>query len=162
MKKNIVDDIVEIIAMQKVLKISTSLLSAVKSEEKYDVLLKKVLTYKPNIEIQRSNGTNILFDMVLYNDFWNFKIIINYGLNLNIKDERGYPFNAPCWRWIKLKKKKKEESFLERLVYFLKYRVNVDIQDNDGKTVIHKTVMSNDLIVVEKLLTKKADLSIKR
>jgi ankyrin repeat protein len=162
-EKNIVDDIVEIIAMQKGFKkISTSLLSAVKSEEKYDVLLKKVLTYKPNIEAQRSNGTNILFDMVLYNDFETLKIIINYGLNLNIKDERGYtPLMHLVEDGLRLKEKRERESFLERLVYFLKYRVNVDIQDNDGKTVIHKAVMSNDLIVVEKLLTKKADLSIK-
>jgi ankyrin repeat protein len=162
-EKSIVDDLVEIIAMQKGFKkISTSLLSAVKSEEKYDVLLKKVLTYKPNIEIQRLDGTNILFDMVLYNDFETLKIIINYGLNLNIKDKRGYtPLMHMVEEGLKLKEKRERESFIERLVNFLKYRVNVDIQDNDGKTVIHKAVMANDLAVVEKLLSKKADLTIK-
>lgn len=52
--------------------------------------MKKILTYKPNIEIQRLDGTNILFDLVLYNDFETMKTIINYGINLNIKDKRGY------------------------------------------------------------------------
>ena len=59
------------------------------------------------------------------------------------------------------KDKKEKEVFIERLIYFLKYRVNIDTQDNDGRTVMHKAVIANDLLVVEKLLTKKADLSIK-
>ena len=46
------------------------------------------------------------------------------------------------------------------MIYFLKYRVNVDIQDNDGRTVIHKAVIANDLLVLEKILTKKADLTL--
>ena len=61
---------------------------------------------------------------------------------------------------LKIKDKKEREFFIERLVYFLKYRVSVDIQDVDGRTVLHKAVIANDLTVVEKLLTKKADLTI--
>lgn len=44
---------------------------------------------------------------------------------------------------------------------FLRYRVDVDIQDNNGRTVIHNAVIADDLLVVEKLLTKKANLSLK-
>jgi len=162
-EKSIVDDIIEIIAVNKGLKkTNTFLLSMIRSDEKYDVLLKKVLTYRPNIETSRLDGTNILFDMVLYNDFETLKIIINYGLNLNIRDKRGYtPLMHMVEDGLKIKEKREKEAFIERLVYFLKYRVNIDIQDNDGRTVLHKAVIANDLVVVEKLLTKKADLSLK-
>ena len=162
-EKSVVDDIVEIIAVIKGFKKANPyLLSLIKYDEKYDILLKKVLTFKPNIEAQRLDGTNILFDMVLYNDFETLKTIINYGINLNIRDKRGYtPLMHMVESGLKISEKKEKELFVERLIYFLKYRVNVDIQDNDGRTVIHKAVIANDLIVVEKLLTKKADLSIR-
>jgi ankyrin repeat protein len=162
-EKTIVDDIVEIIAITKGFKRVNPLLSLlIKDDEKYDVLLKKILTYRPNIEAQRLDGRNILFDLVLYNDFDTLKTIINYGVNLNITDKRGYtPLMHMVEEGLKIKDKKEKESFIERLVYFLKYRVNVDIQDNDGRTVIHKAVIANDLIVVEKLLTKKADLTLR-
>ena len=162
-EKSIVDDIVEIIAIVKGFKKPNTFFSnEIKYDEKYDILLKKVLTYKPNIERQRLDGTNILFDMVLYNDFETLKTIINYGINLNIKDKRGYtPLMHMVEEGLKIKDKKEKEVFIERLIYFLKYRVNIDTQDNDGRTVMHKAVIANDLLVVEKLLTKKADLSIK-
>lgn len=162
-EKTVVDDIVEIIAVTKGFKkASPFLLGLIKGDEKYDVLLKKVLTFRPNIERQRLDGTNILFDMVLYNDFETLKTIINYGINLNIKDKRGYsPLMHMVDEGLKIKDKKEKDYFIERLVYFLKYRVSVDVQDNDGRTVIHKAVIANDLVVVEKLLTKKADLSIR-
>ena len=162
-ERNVVDDIVEILAVIKGFKKATPyLLSIIKNDEKYDFLLKKVLTYRPNIETQRLDGTNILFDMVLYNDFETLKIIINYGINLNLKDKRGYtPLMHMVEEGLKIIDKKEKELFVERLIYFLKYRVNVDIQDNDGRTVIHKAVIANNLIVVEKLLTKKTDLSIR-
>ena len=162
-EKSVVDDIVEILAIVKGFKKANPFLATIiKYDEKYDVLLKKVLTYRPNIETQRLDGTNILFDMVLYNDFDTLKTIINYGINLNIKDKRGYtPLMHMVEEGLKISDKKEREFFIERLVYFLKYRVSVDVRDNEGRTVIHKAVIANDLGVVEKLLTKKADLSVK-
>ena len=62
---------------------------------------------------------------------------------------------------LKIRDKKLRDTFIERLINFLKYRVSVDIQDLDGRTVIHKAVIADDLLVVEKLLTKKADLTLK-
>ena len=162
-EKGVVDDIVEIIAIIKGFKKPHAFFSnEIKYDEKYDILLKKVLTYRPNIERQRLDGTNILFDMVMYNDFETLKTIINYGINLNIKDKRGYtPLIYMVEEGLKISDKKEKDSFIERLIYFLKYRVNIDAQDNDGRTVIHKAVIANDLVVLEKLLTKKADLSIR-
>ena len=98
---------------------------------------------------------NILFDLVLYNDFETLRTIINYGVNLNIKDKMKNSFDVYGWRGFEIKRKKRKRTVYERLVNFLKYRVNVDIQDNEGRTAIHKAVIADDLTVVEKLLTKK-------
>jgi ankyrin repeat protein len=161
-EKTVFDDIIEIIAISKGFKrVNPALAAFTKENEKYDVLLKKILTYRPNIEAQRLDGKNILFDLVTYNDFDTLKMIINYGVNLNTKDKRGStPLMYMVEEGLKIKDKKDRESFIERLVYFLKYRVSIDIQDIDGRTVLHKAVIANDLIVVEKLLTKKADLTL--
>ena len=161
-ERTVIDDIIEIIAIQKNFKDSSSpLASLVKPDEKYDVLLKKILTFRPNIEIQRLDGKNLLFDLVLYNDFETLKMIINYGVNLNISDKRGYtPLMHMVEEGLKIKEKNEKELFIERLINFLKYRVNINAQDNDKRTVIHKAVIADDLVVVEKLLTKKADLSL--
>ncbi|MGD9624028.1 MAG: ankyrin repeat domain-containing protein [Arcobacter sp.] len=162
-ERSVVDDIVEIIAINKGFKKANPRLTLlIKEDEKYDVLLKKILSYRPNIETQRLDGKNILFDIVLYNDFETLRTIINYGVNLNITDKNGCtPLMYMVEEGLKLKEKREREAFIERLVNFLKYRVNIDIQDNDGRTVIHKAVIADDLVVVEKLLTKKADLTIK-
>lgn len=162
-EKTVIDDIVEIIAITKGFKkINTKLAHFIKDDEKYDLLLKKVLSYKPNLELVREDGRNILFDLVLYNDFETLKTIINYGLDVNIRDFQGLtPLMFMVEEGLKITDKKEKDLFVERLVNFLKYRVNVDVQDAKGFTVIHKAVIADDLTVVEKLLTKKADLSIK-
>uniref|UniRef100_UPI004047F7E0 ankyrin repeat domain-containing protein n=1 Tax=Aliarcobacter sp. TaxID=2321116 RepID=UPI004047F7E0 len=162
-ERTVVDDIVEIIAIKKGFKKPNPVLaSLIKDDEKYDVLLKKILTYRPNIEEPRLDGKNILFDLVSYNDFDTLKIIINYGVELNSTDKKGCTaLMYMVEEGLKIKDKREKELFIERLVYFLKYRVKIDIQDNDGRTVIHKAVIANDLTVLEKLLTKKADLTLK-
>ena len=113
-EKGIVDDIIEIIAIIKGFKKPNTFFSnEIKYDEKYDILLKKVLTYRPNIERQRLDGTNILFDMVMYNDFETLKTIINYGINLNIKDKRGYtPLMYMVEEGLKIKDKKEKEVLL--------------------------------------------------
>lgn len=62
---------------------------------------------------------------------------------------------------LKITRIREREHFLERIVFLLKYRINVDVVDKDGRTIFHKAVMANDLEVVEKLLTKKTNLNIK-
>ena len=57
---------------------------------------------------------------------------------------------------------KQREDFFERLTFLLKYRVNINALDKNGRTVLHKAVIADDLDVVEKLiLSKKVDIGIK-
>lgn len=162
-EKTIVDELVDIILIQKdYKKASPQIESQIKEDGRYEVLLKKILSHRPSIDDQRLDGRNLLFDLVLYNDFDTLRQIINYGVNLNIQDKKGNtPLAYMIQEGMKITDKRKRELFLERLVFLLKFKVNVDIQDNDGKTAHHKAVIADDLTVVEKLLTKKADLTLK-
>lgn len=160
--QTIVDILVEIILNQKKYKQNSEILSLIDENEDYERLLKKVLSYKPKIDTRREDGKTLLFDLVLYNDYETLKHIINYGIDLNIKDKNGdTALSFMVEEGLKISEKRLRELFLERLVFFLKFRVNVDIQNNQGRTVYHKAVIADDLEVVEKLLTKKANLSLK-
>jgi len=128
----------------------------------YFVLLKKLLPLRPKLDKPRSDGKTVLFDAVVHNNFELIRLLLNYGMNPNVVDREGNtPLSVLVDDGLSLTIKEAKEKFLERLVFFLKFRVNVDQQDFEGKTVYHKAVIANNLEVVEKLLTKKADLGIK-
>ena len=162
-EKTIIDDLVEMILIQKGFKEEDfEKYPAIYEEEDYVLLLKKMLTFRPNLDRRRSDGRTILFDVITYNDFDTIRLLLNYGISPNIIDNEGNtPLSVLIDHGLKLEDPKDRELFLERLVFLLKFRVNVDIQDKNGYTVFHKTVIANDLGVVEKLLTKKADLTIR-
>jgi len=162
-EKTIIDDLVEIILIQKGFKEEDfERYPNIYEEENYDLLFKKMLVYRPDLDKTRSDGRNILFDVITYNDFDTVRLLFNYGINPNIVDNEGNtPLSILIDHGLKLEDSKQRELFLERLVFLLKFRVNVDIQDKNGYTVFHKTVIADDLSVVEKLLTKKADLTLK-
>lgn len=128
----------------------------------YFLLLKKILPLRPKLDNPRSDGRTVLFDVVIHNNFELIRLLLNYGMNPNVVDRDGNtPLSVLIDDGLRLTIKEAKEKFLERLVFFLKFRVNVDQQDLEGKTVYHKAVIANSLEVVEKLLTKKADLGIK-
>ena len=148
--------------IEKVYKFESSYQPDDSKSKGYMVLLKKLLGLKPNLDAKRPDGRNVLFDVVAYNHFDLIKLLLNYGMNPNIVDNDGNtPLSVLVESGLKLKIKESRERFLERLVFFLKFRVDVDIQDKDGRTVFHKAVIADDLEVVEKLLTKKANLDVK-
>ena len=162
---SIIDYLVELVLIQKGFK--DALYSRFHDEvlgQDYTSLLKKILSFRPDLSKVRANGKNSLFDVVIYNDLELLKILVNYGVNVNTKDKEGNtPLTVLVESGLSIDKEdtKEKDLFLERLVFFLKFKVDVNIQDNLGQTVFHKAVMANDLIVVEKLLTKKANLSLK-
>jgi len=162
-EKTIIDDLVEIMLIHKGFKEQDfEKYPNIYEEENYDLLFKKMLTFRPDLDRTRSDGRNILFDVITYNDFDTIRLLFNYGINPNIIDNEGNtPLSILVDEGLKIEDTKQRELFLERLVFLLKFRVNVDIQDKKGYTVFHKSVIADDLTVVEKLLTKKADLSLK-
>lgn len=159
----VIDDLVELVLIQENHKRPKSrrFLEAA-SDGNYVGLLKRILLRKPTLNIPKQNGKTIIFEAITYNNLELIKILLHNGCDPNHKDDDGNtPLSILVDEGLKIKRIKEREQFLERIVFVLKYRVDVDVLDKDGRTIFHKAVMANDLEVVEKLLTKKANLNIK-
>lgn len=163
LENSIVHDLVEIILVQghyKKVNFKRSLNFI--DDEDYFGLLKRLLILKPKLNEAKKNGETVIFDTITYANLDLIKLLINNGADANISDYEG---NTPLSRLIDdgltRKTQKEREQFLERIVFLLKFRIDLNITDEEGKTVFHKTVISNDIEVIEKLLTKKVDLDIR-
>lgn len=134
----------------------------ISENEDYFVLLKKMLLFKPRINLPKSNGRTIIFDLVTENNLELIKVFVNAGIDLNVVDnEENTPLSFMIDHGLKITNQKEKEQFLERVVFLLKFRIDVNVVDSQRRTVFHKAVMANSLEVVEKLLTKKTDLNIR-
>lgn len=162
-ERTIIDDLVEIILIQQNSKKPTSRrFYDIVDDEDYVGLLKRMLVHKPKINMPKKNGKTIIYDVINYNNLELIKTLLNNGCDANIKDIKGdTPLSVLIDEGVKIKRPRDREFFLERLVFLLKFRVDVNAVDKEGKTVFHKAIIANDIEVVEKLLTKKADLNIK-
>ncbi len=162
-ERSIVDEIAEaVLITQNNKKPSSKRFLELKEDEDYLTLLKKVLLFKPRINLPKDNGRTILFDVITENNIELIKVLINAGADLNILDNKNNsPLSYMIDEGLVITNQKDKEQFLERLVFILKFRIDVNTIDDEGKTIFHKAVLANDLDVVEKLLTKKTNLNIK-
>ncbi|AXX93535.1 hypothetical protein CPU12_12835 [Malaciobacter molluscorum LMG 25693] len=162
-EKTIIDELCEIILVQGNYKRASSRRYLnIDDEQDYFVLLKRMINFRPKINRPRSNGRTVIFDIIIYNNLDLVKLLFNAGADPNIVDEEGNtPLTVLVDNGLKAKKIRDKEQFLERLVYLLKFRIDVNVTDKEGRTVYHKAVIADDIEVVEKLLSKKANLNIK-
>ncbi|WP_320035318.1 ankyrin repeat domain-containing protein [Halarcobacter sp.] len=162
-ERTVIDDLVEAVLITRNNKKPSSRRFFEMNElENYIPMLKKMLLFKPRINDPRADGKTIIFDAVIENNLELIKVLVNAGADLNIIDnDNNTPLSYMVDKGLEITNQKEKDSFLERLVFILKYRVDVNTIDNDGRTVIHKAVLANNIDVVEKLLTKKVDLNIK-
>src|SRR5574344_541411 len=161
--RTIIDNLIELILISKGEKPrNPSLDEYVQEDGGFDILLKKLLVYEADISYTRVDGKNIVFDLVPYDSFDILDILVEHKVDLNHRDFDG---NTPLMYMVdeglRIEDRTLKAYFIKRLQNFLKYRINMDIQDKDGRTVIHKAVIADDLLVVEKLMIKKANLDIK-
>lgn len=161
--RSIIENLIELIlASRGDKKVNPSLKDYVQENGGFDILLKKVLSYDADVNYKKADGKNLVFDLVEYGAFDILDILVEYGIDVNCVDSEG---NTPLMRLIDKGLQIQEASlkavFIKKLQSFLKYKVSLDIQDKEGKTVIHKAVIADDTLVVEKLMIKKANLNIK-
>ena len=161
-ERTVIDDLVEIILIQQNgKKPSNRRFLDIDKDEDYMGLLKRILAHKPRINDPKKNGQTVIYDAINHNNLELIKTLLNNGADANITDIEGNtPLSILIDEGVKIKRPRDRELFIERLVFLLKFRVDVNAVDNEGKTIFHKAVLADDLEVVEKLLTKRADLDI--
>lgn len=163
LERTVVDDLAEAVLITQNNKKPTSrrFFDLVDGED-YLVLMKKMLLFKPRINKPKRDGRTILFDLINQNNLELIKLVINAGIDLNIMDnEKNTPLSYLIDSGLEITNQREKEQFLERLVFLLKFRIDINTIDKDGRTVFHKAVMADNLEIVEKLLTKKTNLDIK-
>ena len=162
-ERTVIDDLTEaVLITQNNKKPSSKRFLDLRENENYLPLLKKMLLFKPRINLPRENGRTLIYDLITENNLELIKVLVNAGADINVMDdEQNSPLSYMIDEGLKITKQREKEYFLERLVFLLKFRIDVTTLDKDGKTVFHKAVIADDLEVVEKLLTKKTNLNIK-
>lgn len=162
-ERTIIDDLCEaILITQSNKKPTLKRFLELKETEDYFVLLKKMLLFKPKINQPKANGRTLIFELVNENNLELIKLIVNAGADLNVEDYDGAtPLSYMIDNGLKITRQREKELFLERLVFLLKFRVEINTVDKDGRTIFHKAVMADDIEVVEKLLSKKTNLDIR-
>lgn len=163
--RTIIDDLVELVLIQQNTKRPRHRrFLNMKQDENYFELLRRVLsTYKPKINRPKKNGQTIIFELVNYNNNELLKLFISNDIDINLMDENMQtPLSFLVEQGMALTNSKQRDDFFERLNILLKYRVNINAMDKNGRTVLHKAVIADDFEVVEKLiLSKKLDIAIK-
>lgn len=162
-ERTVIDDLCEaVLITSNNKKPSLKRFLELREEEDYFGLLKKMLLFKPKINLPRADGKTLIFDLVNENNLDLIKHVVNAGADLNVEDNEGNtPLSFMIDNGLKIVNQREKEHFLERLVFLLKFRVDINTVDKDGRTIFHKAVMADDIEVVEKLLTKKTSLEIR-
>jgi ankyrin repeat protein len=163
-ERTIIDDLVELILIQQNgKKPRHRRFYDIKQQANYFELLRRLLAYKPKINRAKSNGETIIFELIHHNNNELLKLFINNDIDINLINNKGQtPLSVLIEEGMTLTNGKQREDFFERLTFLLKYRVNINALDKNGRTVLHKAVIADDLDVVEKLiLSKKVDIGIK-
>lgn len=161
--KNIVENLIDLILiLSNRKKENKNLTPYIIENGSFEIVLKKALTHGADILKPGDYGRNIVFDLVRYDSFDILDTLIEYGVDLNCVDEDGItPLMYMVDEGLKITDRTQKAYFIKRLQDFLKYKISLDVQDNNGRTVIHKAVIADDLLVVEKLMIKKANLNLK-
>ena len=162
-KRTIIDDLCEIILIQENdKKPSFERFLNIKKDGDYFQLLKKILIFKPNLNQIKNNGQTLIFNIIQYDNMPLIKLIANGGADFNIIDKNKQTLlSILITQGLKEQNKQTDKIFLEKLVFVLKFKININMRDKKGQTACHQAVIANNFEVVQKLLSKNIDLNIK-
>lgn len=146
------------------------ILSKIKQEGQYIVILKELLeANKQNLNFLDSEGNPLFFTPLLYEHFQLFKLYIKYGLNIHNKNVKG---NNVLFEYVLkvFNDNKENKEFQNNISMILSKKVEHNVQDNEGKTILHKVLETpcnlhlfdtlTDIILFDYTLTDKLGRSV--
>ncbi len=161
--KTIVDDLCEIILIQENnKKPSSKRFSDIDKNGDYFQLLKTILIFKPNLNQIKTNGQTLIFDIMQYDNMALIRLIANGVADFNLRDNNGQTLlSILITKGLKEENDNTKEIFLEKFVFLLKFRIDINMIYDKGQTVCHQAVLANNLDIVQKLLNKNINFNIR-
>lgn len=115
-------------------------LSKIKQDGHYIIVLKELLNYsRSDLDFLDSNGNPLFFEPLLYNNFQLFKLYIRNGLNIHNVNKHGH--NILFEYILKVFKDNEDnQEFQNNISMILSKKVDHNIQDKEGSTILHKVL----------------------
>lgn len=137
-------------------KIDDSLLEKIHDSGEYIDVLKLIFdNTKVDLKKLNSKGQPLFFDSIIFFNYALFKMLRNFGININQKNENNhniifylmeYSENSPTYN---------QKIYLDTLQNLINIGVNIDSKDLNGSTALHKAVLENCEYTVKILLESK-------
>lgn len=158
--KTIIEKLIDIILhFHNDKKINSNLLAYTKEDGQYMLVLKEIFqNSEVDMKLLNSCGKPILFDSILYKNDNLFKLLRQYGCNINHKDSEGRNIIYNLMEAAEDKKRFNHKSFLETLQSLTIMGADVNSRDSFGGTTVHKAILDKCEYTVKVLLDAKADL----
>lgn len=146
------------------------ILSKIKKQGQYIVMLKELLqANNEELNFLDSEGNPLFFKPLLYNNFPLFKLYIKNGLNIHNKNKNGH--NILFEYILKVFEDNEEnEEFQSVISMILSKKVEHNIQDKKGNTILHRIMATpcdkflfdtlTDIILFDYTLTDKLGRSV--
>ena len=114
------------------------ILSKIRLDGQYIIIIKELLEANTqNLDFMDSEGNPLFFTPLLYEHFQLFKLYIKYGLDIHNKNISGH--NVLFEYILKVFNDNKEnKEFQSNLSMILSKKVEHNVQDKEGKTILHK------------------------
>ena len=140
-------------------KIDDKLLEKVKNSADYLDVLRLILnSEKADLCKLNSKGQPLFFDPIIYFNYELFKILRNYGININLKDKDGHNIIFYLMEYSEHSPAYNQKLYLETLQNLINIGVEIDTKDLNGNSLLHKAVNEKCEYTVKLLLDSKPDV----
>ena len=128
-------------------------LSKIKQEGQYIVILKELLAHnKKDLNFLDSKGDPLFFSPLLNDHFPLFKLYIKYGLNVHNVNSRNYNILFEYIYHV-FKEDNENIDFQNNISMLLSSKLNHNVQNHKGETVVHKIMETNCNLNLFNILT---------
>ncbi|RXK03553.1 ankyrin repeat domain-containing protein [Halarcobacter bivalviorum] len=124
----------------------------------YDLLEYLLKNTKVDLKKYNSRAKPLFFDTIIYYNFEVFKLLKNYGININQKDLNHHNIVFYLIEKADTSTAQKQKLYLKTLQSLLNLGVDINEKDDLGSTVIHKAILNKCIYTLKLLLEAKPNL----
>lgn len=126
----------------------------------YLLVLKEILNNSDvDLDQLNSKGKPYFFDALFYQNQHLFKLLRNFGIEINQKDNEGNNVIHNLLNYNQTHKKFNKKQFMDILRHLISLGIDVNSRDNSGATTMHKAILGDSEPALKALLNAKANIN---